>query len=318
MLLWQLESDYNSQHTPIYRDGILYYIDGVAFDDIYNNRQYAYDADVIISDEIFYNLKDLNSINALKIPNFQKNEGLPDTTSDLSYILKMKACGNKEPEIVKVLVPKVFELMKSSALGWTKKDYKRLAEQLYKVGLVDEGKRLDNKVNKLFSDNSKSNKTHSSIISIMNAGTDLVVPSNNCATCAKCSALQRRVYSISGNDKRFPQLPEYARIHGKFHENCRHRFFAFFDGCSKLFYYNDNGEKIDIDDVVSYSNRPYVDERTENEKAEYERFQQRRQNDLEFEQLKRDYYAYKGNCQDEKPMSFSKYLDAHNFKRITR
>lgn len=90
--------------------------------------------------------------------------------------------------------------------------------------------------------------------------TDLVIATTHCCTCALCSSLQGRVFSLSGKDKRFPRLPDEVKIYGGFHEGCAHTFFPFFYGISTM----PNNE-----DPVKFSNRPYLDYRTPEEKAKY-------------------------------------------------
>lgn len=61
-------------------------------------------------------------------------------------------------------------------------------------------------------------------------GYDLVKMTAHSTSCAICLPLQGRVYSISGNDKRYPALSvaytgEYANIH----PNCRHRLVPYIE-----------------------------------------------------------------------------------------
>lgn len=92
-------------------------------------------------------------------------------------------------------------------------------------------------------------------------GTDLLEMTSHEGTCGICSAHQGRVYSISGYDNRFPRLPAYVLSNGVLHDGCRHSFFPFFYGVSEL----TNGM-----DPIIYSNKPFVDERSEHEKEQWE------------------------------------------------
>lgn len=230
ILIAQLKQEFNITNTPIFRNGNLVHISGVQDNSIYENRQLAYSSNIFISDEYLYNLNNIESVASIKIPHFEDNDGLPNVTSDISYILKMRACCEKDPAKASVLIPKVFELMKASPINWLQRDYSRLAEQLYKVGLSSQGKCLDDEIDELFKE--KSYETHPKFLGL---DTDLVEASSHDATCAECSALQGRVYSISGNDNRFPKLPDYAKSHGNFHDGCRHTFYPFYYPFSSMY-----------------------------------------------------------------------------------
>lgn len=56
--------------------------------------------------------------------------------------------------------------------------------------------------------------------------TDLVQMSAHCSCCEICNKLQGRVYSLSGNSKIFPKLPEVILKTGKVHDGCITRFKA--------------------------------------------------------------------------------------------
>lgn len=91
--------------------------------------------------------------------------------------------------------------------------------------------------------------------------TDLVEATSHGYTCALCSSLEGRIFSISGRDKRFPKLPDEVKIYGGFHEGCRHGFSLFIYGI----YTMTNGQ-----DPIEFSNRPYMDYRTPEQKEVYE------------------------------------------------
>ncbi len=75
----------------------------------------------------------------------------------------------------------------------------------------------------------------------------------NC--CDECTKYRGRVFSISGQDNRFPKLPKYINC-----ECAGISFYPFLYGISQPTYkeYFRPG-----DDIVSFSNRPFVVERTE-------------------------------------------------------
>lgn len=85
-------------------------------------------------------------------------------------------------------------------------------------------------------------------------GTDLVEASYHRGCCAECAKYRKRWFSISGNDKRFPKMPiDYG---------CTCEGITFdpvIYGISEPTYSDE------IDDIIAYSNRPFVDDRTKDE-----------------------------------------------------
>ncbi len=65
----------------------------------------------------------------------------------------------------------------------------------------------------------------------LQSGTDLVEMTRMPQCCALCGAYQGKVYSISGNDKRFPALFKTVLRNGYAlpHPNCRHEFIPFYE-----------------------------------------------------------------------------------------
>lgn len=58
---------------------------------------------------------------------------------------------------------------------------------------------------------------------LTNLGYDLVKMSSHATSCPICASLQGRVYSISGQDTRYPKLSvAYAGEHANIHPRCRH------------------------------------------------------------------------------------------------
>lgn len=103
--------------------------------------------------------------------------------------------------------------------------------------------------------------------------TDLVIMSVLGVACAECAKYQGRVYSLSGNSRKYPKLPSFFYTTGRVHRGCGHTFSSFIDGvndpmmeytlsCHPL------KNKIYGRDIVAFSNRPFVDDRTEAAKAQ--------------------------------------------------
>ena len=93
---------------------------------------------------------------------------------------------------------------------------------------------------------------------LVSYGYDLVEVPEHHPTCERCAIFQGRVYSISGNDKRFPPLSViYEEGTHRIHKNCRHVVVGWVEGA-----YTPQ----EIEEVIRRSNRPFVDPRSEEEK----------------------------------------------------
>lgn len=321
-IVTQLRNKIGLEHIPIYRNGKLIAITDVADNNIYDNRQYAYNANIFISDEVIYDLNSVESIRSIKTPTFSKIDGLHSSTSDLSYIFKMHACSEKRDTFIVPMVNTAFNLMQASYIGWIYKDYMQLVEKLWKSGKISQADKLEKIMNdrkitfNITFDNENTNKNilNGTLQQAHYMKTDLIVSNHIENTCEECSILQDRVYSISGKNKRYPALPKQVFEYGNFHKGCRHRFYPFIDGISKLFVI-ENSKFISVDSV-KYSNRPYVDTRTDEEKEQYDQYCLKRQNEIDFVNLKREYYHKKYYDSVSVPKSFSAYMREKNFKHI--
>lgn len=89
---------------------------------------------------------------------------------------------------------------------------------------------------------------------------DLVYVNEVGITCEYCAMYQGRVYSISGNDPRFPKLD----VEPPYHSHCVHSLSAWVED------YQDSDEK---SRMVTLSNRPFRDNRTQKNIRAYERIQ---------------------------------------------
>jgi hypothetical protein len=111
------------------------------------------------------------------------------------------------------------------------------------------------------------------------------------------------VYSLSGNDKRFPALFETALKHGYMliHPNCRHEFLPYFEELQ-------SAEQLQKD--ISFSGRPFEDARGAAERDAYAKWQEqnrRRNNEAN------EYTDMKAKLGDKMP-----YKDIGSFRRASR
>lgn len=124
-------------------------------------------------------------------------------------------------------------------------------------------------------------------------GYDLVKMSSHATTCSVCAALQGRVYSISGNDKRYPRLSiAYSGVHANIHPNCRHVLTPYIEALA-------TDEEADRE----FSNRPFdIDPRSQ---AEIDRYNQEQAKRRKLRNDRSEFEKYKLALPDTAPKSFS-------------
>lgn len=212
---------------------------------------------------------DLNSavgINSITISDYKKwlkrAAGVP---SYPEQILRKKATEHKRNGKIDLAIEclkKSNEFLPYSDSSYTNKDYERLIDYLYQAGRFDEAKFEKSKIEKMFLNNSRiENRLQLQIKKAVEFGTDLLIMSEIACTCEECAKYQGRVFSISGKSTTFPKLPDNFIKNDGVHEGCRHTFSLFYNGIST----SPHG------DIVAYSNRPFIDNRTKQQKEDWER-----------------------------------------------
>ena len=301
---------YPDKNIPVFSNGALISITNLNSENLYENRQYAYSSDIILSNNISYDLTDKRSIESIIIPKFDESE----TVFNLSYIIKMRATAEKNKDIAPALSYKAIELMKYSKIDWTRDDYLIIIQNLWKIGCIQEGDNLENSLLTFpaFDEYYFQKRNFSNAINeAKRLNTDLIVASQLEGTCKVCSTLQARVYSISGKNKQFPQLPKETFKYGGFHKGCRHTFAPFIEDISKLQIVK-NGILVEYN-AKSYSSRPYIDERTEKDIEKHNIYINELQKKYKKERLLKEYYHLKYNGTENLPSSFNKYLKENDW-----
>lgn len=90
--------------------------------------------------------------------------------------------------------------------------------------------------------------------------------------CSICAKYRHRIYCISGNDKRFPKLPEFVL---RYSHHCRLMIYSFTFGVSFLLI-NEHKSVNDVASLIEISNRPFIDNREDEEKVRYDLLWNRR------------------------------------------
>ncbi|WP_366160577.1 phage minor capsid protein [Bacillus infantis] len=101
-------------------------------------------------------------------------------------------------------------------------------------------------------------------------------------TCDVCGKYQGRVYSISGDDERFPKLIKRPPYHG----HCVHSTSAWVE---------EYQEEEDIEKAISDSNKPFTDSRTEANIRKYEQMQREKSKKNE---ARKQWIRYKARMPD--------------------
>lgn len=130
-------------------------------------------------------------------------------------------------------------------------------------------------------------------------GYDLVEMTSHFPTCEVCASLQGRIYSISGNDKRFPPLSvAFSSGYHNVHPNCRHSVHPWIE---------DFKTPDEVKAAMEQSGQPFADNRGEKEKGLYNKQQ------VENRQTRQDLYQYeryKAKLGSDAPKSFSAFRKA--------
>lgn len=264
---------------------------------------------------------DFNStegIRAIPVPNKKAKFQDHDVKEDIEYILQRKATEFKKAgkmDLAIECLKKSNEIMPYSAYMYTSEDYYRLVDFLKQARRFDEARETEQKLDLMFGGNSMCNDDKKAIINslLKNAkmlGTDLVEMSEHHCTCGECAKYQGRVFSLTGKSKEFPKIPDEFFIYGGIHEGCRHSFYPYLKGSTPSCHKN----------IVQYSNRPFVDNRSEAEKKQYEA-EQKAQQDLMKDRENYDWIWE--NLGDIAPKSFSGYRkmknsNSKNFQKLCK
>lgn len=132
-------------------------------------------------------------------------------------------------------------------------------------------------------------------------GYDLVIITKHSPTCELCARVQGRVFSISGNDKRFPPLSEaFPSGYRNVHPNCR---------CVAVPWIEELQSPEELRAAIAKGSQPLKDERSDAEKALYTQQQSDRR------QMRADliqYERYKARLGDDAPQTFSAFRRMKN------
>lgn len=301
--------------TAFFKNGLLIKVLPKPRGRLYDNRDIYYNARYIVSDGHKYDLENVDSIKSIRTPRFKNfNTSNLGIAGNLTYVLRMKASQLKKSgknEIALVLLKRATEMMPVSEVSWSKKDYMRFPQWLIEECFFDEAERVKKEIDSLF----VKQENEICQINIRNAkslGTDLVEADYFKGCCSECAKYRGRWFSISGKDRRFPKMPVNYGC------TCQGiEFSPVIYGVSEPIYCPKSRN------IIEYSNRPFIDDRSKKEKADYDMYKKERDNELWYDQYaqkiekirafdKKNYYKIKKQIPEIAPKSFSGYMRMKN------
>lgn len=140
--------------------------------------------------------------------------------------------------------------------------------------------------------------------------TDFLEMSVEYPCCEECSRYQGRIYSISGTSLKFPPLPDSLKQHGYIHPGCHHSFIPFIAGAT----FKAAPEGVSPD---QWSRRPFIDERSEEDKQIYENIRNNEYKQISTMKNKLNYYWLQLNLPELTPKSFNAYSRMKNANTAT-
>lgn len=258
-----------------------------------------------------YDFNSIRGINSIPVPCREVNGN--SSTGRVEYYLRGQCfakhmnAGNIDLAIA--CLKKAQELMYISDMIWKRNDFMRLVNYLHKAGRHNEAdielKRIDDFFEK---QDIHLERNLRELSSAENLEIDLVEVYTYSPYCGECAKYINRIYSVSGKDKRFPALPKGFSKKGPGHN------FA----CLNLgpFTYGVSEPTFKCKNIIEYSNRPFVDERTQEEIERYNNWlfmmEEEEAKRKRTEQCRLEYYWLQEKLPQLCPKSLSGYVRMKN------
>ena len=215
-----------------------------------------------------YDFETIEGIQNIPIPKYKPLQGMGSPVNNIEYILQRKATEHKKNgrmDLAIACLRKANEIFPHSNFSWPEKDYMRLVEYLKADRQFDEARKEEQKIKELFAKFDKEREEYDAMINMEVYGnTDIVSTNETYFVCDECAKYTKRYFSISGNSKIYPKLPEYLLQKSEEHKYCAITLYPVLDNIS-LPIWDYKG------DFIKYCNRPFVDERTKEQKAIFEK-----------------------------------------------
>lgn len=277
----------------------------------------AYDAANTRQIEAFRSAFDLTSVEGIRAitvdavtPWVKSAPGVPSHPVEI-LSKQASAYARDHIDLAVECLRKANELRPHSGMLYSEESYLRLVRYLYKAERFAEGDQEYQRIHAMFhGPHSQLPSPHALGVAALNRGldsakadgVDLVEVTWSSTCCEICGKYRGRIFSISGQDARFPKFPS------DFCVDCGLNVFPFREGVSVPLYSNPQH-------WIEENARPLVDTRTPSEKDAYLQWQQRRRMEHEHQlnQLRRerqdhmDYAWIRSNLPDLLPNTFSGY-----------
>lgn len=221
---------------------------------------------------------DFNSIDGIsEIPVSKNVPGAPSPkvpikghTGEVYYYLRRKAYEHEDSgniDLAIACLKKSVAILKCTGFYNVEECYP-LVKMLARAGYVEEAYKEKEDIDRQLIN--VHSLVHERFLNAMNDNieTDLLIMSAHGAACSECAKYQGRIYSFSGKSKLFPKVPDFI-IKGHYaHPGCSHSCWPFIYGVSDdslaytLSVHPLQDERHGAD-ILTFSNRPFVDDRTE-------------------------------------------------------
>ena len=260
------------------------------------------------SNSKLYKYDTLEDINSIPVPteHFELN---CDFTKSVEYVLQRKATDHKRAgnmDLAIACLKKSNEIMPYSPILYTEKDYLRLVKYLRLAKRFDEARVTEEKILG-YSVNAKKGVDiqilqNAEIVTAELDNNPLILVQRGWRVCKNCAVYHDRIYSVGGCDARFPNSKVFEDYIASKACNCSLNSFPFTYGISIM---RGAGEK----NPIEYSNRAFLDDRTDNEIKEYNAYIQKQ---FEEDRNRKDYDWICERLPDIAPKSLSGYMRMKN------
>lgn len=242
-----------------------------------------------------YKMDTLEQIQSIPVPT-EKFEYNCDFTQSIEYVLQRKATQYKKEGKIDLAIAclrKSNEIMPFAPMSYTKTDYERLEKYLKIANRFDEARAAHENTLSTMTTYEKSVKEKELTMSDLS---DYIEVHRCDRACSECAKYHDRIYSKNGINN-LPNMKIFLDYINSKTCGCYLSFFPFWYGISEPIISNTTN-------ATAYSNRPFVDDRTPDEKKLYEEYQQKQEMDMKD---RADYDWICENLPEIAPKSFGGY-----------
>lgn len=260
------------------------------------------------SDSKYYKFNTLDEINSIPVPT-EKFELSCDFTKSVEYVLQRKATEHKKSGNINLAIAclrKSNEIMPFSPMSYGEKEYLRLPKYLRIAGRFDEADEEEIKIHGFVESQKETLEetiiNRSKEVTTSLNDTPLILVPRETRLCGECAKYHDRLYALSPDDDIVPQFSIFESYVKSKKCDCHLITFPFTLGISIM---RGAGEQ----NPVKYSNRPFLDDRTSDEKETYDSYISQKNQERKD---RADYDWICKNLNDIAPKSFGGYRKMKN------